>query len=96
MHQPQQDPEEEKLPEEIVVPLDEGQEPGNKPQPESILKPQPLSTTPIGTGVVVPVSAEVEATSSPGQVAPIATLPDPVSGDWETEEIQALSPATNR
>ena len=78
------------------VPLDEGQEPGNKPQSESILKPQPLSTTPVGTGVVVPVSAEMEGASSPGQVAPIATLPDPVSGDLETEQIQAVSPASNR
>ena len=78
------------------MPLDEGQEPADKPQPESILKPQPLSATPIGTGVVVPVSAEVERTPVPGKVVPLSTLPDPISGDWEPERIQTVSPAANR
>ena len=68
----------------------------NKPEPESILKPQPISSSPVGTGVVTPASATVEVSNGGSNTVSPAALPDPFSEEWDPEKIQAVSPAHQR
>jgi len=56
---------------------------------ESILKPQPISAAPIGTGVespvVKPVAYQEQTVETP------TPLQDPVVRDWEEDRVQAIS-----
>lgn len=61
---------------------------------ESILKSQPISVVPIGTGVESPVVKQVDYQRQASE--PAATLQDPVVGDWEEDRVQAISSPSTR
>jgi outer membrane protein TolC len=70
-------------------------DPPAKPQKqESILKSQPVSAAPIGTGVESPVVKQVDYQRKASE--PAATLQDPVVSDWEEDRVQAISSPSAR
>lgn len=61
---------------------------------DSVLKPQPVSAAPIGTGVMRPLARQVDAGRSPRKPVSVSTVQDPVVSDWESEQIQPVGPST--
>ncbi len=68
--------------------------PVKRQKQESILKSQPISVVPIGTGVESPVVKQVDYQRQASE--PAATLQDPVVGDWEEDRVQAISSPSTR
>ena len=71
------------------------EDPPAEPQKkESILKSQPISAVPIGTGVVSPVVKQVDYQRQANK--PAVGLQDPVINDWVEDRVKAVSPPSSR